>query len=110
MSGDDSSVRAPTPRKASRPASGPWLRALAAGGGVTRGLPVGTRVQLRDGARLKGTVISYHPEYSMGSLGLFSLRLDNAIWQICDANDVIVHAPSKETPSVTINRTEAAGR
>lgn len=110
MSGHDSLPRAPVLRKASRPASGPRLHALAAGGGATRGLPVGTRVQLRDEARLKGTVISYHPEYSMGSLGLFSVRLDNAIWQICDASDVIVLAPSKETPSVAIARTEAAGR
>jgi hypothetical protein len=110
MSGDNSSARAPAPGKASRPTSGPRLRALGAGGGATRGLSVGTRVQLRDRARLKGTVISYHPGYSMGSLGLFSIRLDNAIWQICDANDVIVLAPSKETPSAAIARTEAAGR
>jgi hypothetical protein len=55
-------------------------------------------------------VISYHPGYSLGLLGLFSVRLDNAIWQICDASDVIVLAPSKETPSAAINRTEAAGR
>jgi hypothetical protein len=110
MSGDNSSARAPAPGKASRSTSGPRLRALGAGGGATRSLSVGTRVQLRDRARLKGTVISYHPEYSMGSLGLFSVRLDNAIWQICDASDVIVLAPSKETLSVAIVRTEAAGR
>ncbi len=59
------------------------------------GLPAGTRVQLRDGNQWTGTVISYHPEYSIGRLGLFSVRLDNGIWQICDTRDVIVLAPPK---------------
>jgi hypothetical protein len=110
MSGHDSSGRAPVPPKASRSATGPRLRALAAGPVATRGLPVGTRVQLRDGAQLKGTVMSYQSECSPDLLGLFPVRLDNAIWQICDASDVIVLAPSKEPPSVAGAHTEAARR
>jgi hypothetical protein len=63
---------------------------------ATPGLAPGTRVQLRDGARLKGTVMPYQPAYSPGLLGLFPVRLDNRIWQTCDATDVLVLAPPKE--------------
>lgn len=54
------------------------------------GLPPGTRVQLRDGAKHKGVVMRYMPNCSQGMLGLFPVRLDNCIWQICHTNDVIV--------------------
>ncbi|MGH3822551.1 MAG: hypothetical protein ACRDRA_06885 [Pseudonocardiaceae bacterium] len=61
------------------------------------GLPVGTRIQLREGTRLTGTVmVCPPPEWSFGLLGLFSVRLDNGIWQICNANDVTVLAPQAE--------------
>lgn len=63
------------------------------------GLPVGTRVQLREGARLAGTVKSCpRPEWSFGVLGLFAVRLDNGISQICHASDVIVLAQSDRKP------------
>ncbi len=68
---------------------------MATGTAATPGLPAGTRIQLRGGAQRTGTVITYHPECSLGRLGLFSVRLDNGIWQVCDASDVIVVAPSK---------------
>ena len=61
------------------------------------GLAPGTRVQLREGARLKGTVMPYQPAYLPGLLGLFPVRLDNGIWQTCDATDVRVLAPPTET-------------
>jgi hypothetical protein len=64
---------------------------------ATPGLAPGTRVQLRDGARLRGTVMPYRPADSTGLLGLFPVRLDNWIWQTCDATDVLVLAPPKET-------------
>jgi hypothetical protein len=57
------------------------------------GLPVGTRVQMKNGARQQGTVMPYEPEYSHG---LFPVRLDNGIWQKCYASDVIVLPPSNE--------------
>jgi len=56
------------------------------------GLPPGTRVQLTYGAN-KGTVMPYMRETSFGMLGLFPVRLDNWIWQTCDASDVIVLEP-----------------
>lgn len=53
-----------------------------------QGLPAGTRVQLRHGAKaLKGTAMPYAREYSHG---LFPVRLDNCIWQICHTSDLIV--------------------
>jgi hypothetical protein len=61
------------------------------------GLAPGTRVQLRDESRLKGTVMPYQPAHSPGLLGLFPVQLDNWIWQTCDATDVLVLAPPKET-------------
>ena len=64
---------------------------------ATSGLAPGTRVQLRDGARLKGTVMPYQSAYSPGLFGLFPVQLDNWIWQTCDATDVLVLAPPKET-------------
>jgi hypothetical protein len=72
-----------------------------AGTAATRGLAPGTRVQLRDGARLKGTVMPYQPAHSPGLLGLFPVQLDNWIWQTCDATDVLVLAPPKETDQGT---------
>ena len=64
---------------------------------ATPGLAPGTRVQLREGARLKGTVMPYQPAHSPGRLGLFPVQLDNWIWQTCDATDVLVLAPPKQT-------------
>jgi len=78
------------------------LRALAVGCLGASGLPVGTRVQLKGGAQLAGTVMAYQRECVPGWLGLFPVRLDNAIWQTCHASDVIVlpfpqeFAPGKE--------------
>jgi hypothetical protein len=63
---------------------------------ATPGLAPGTRVQLREGARPKGTVMPYQPAHSPGLLGLFPVQLDNWIWQTCDATDVLVLAPLKE--------------
>jgi hypothetical protein len=57
------------------------------------GLPPGTRVQLKDGVRHKGTVMPYMRECSLGLLGLFPVRLDSWIWQTCDTSDVIVLEP-----------------
>jgi hypothetical protein len=54
------------------------------------GLPPGTRVQLKDGVKHKGTVMPHMRETSLGLLGLFPVRLDNWIWQTCYASDVIV--------------------
>jgi hypothetical protein len=68
---------------------------------ATPGLAPGTRVQLRDGARLKGTVMPYQPAYLPGLLGLFPVRLDNWIWQTCDVTDVLVLAPPKQTDQGT---------
>jgi hypothetical protein len=53
-------------------------------------LPPGTRVQLTDGTKHKGTVLPYTHGGSPARLGLFPVRLDNAICQICDTNDVTV--------------------
>ncbi len=60
---------------------------MVAGASDELRLPAGTRVQLRDGAKPKGTVMPYAREYSRG---LFPVRLDNCIWQICKASDVVV--------------------
>jgi hypothetical protein len=72
------------------------LRALAVGCVGAPGLPAGTRVQLKGGAQLMGTVMSYQRECVPGWLGLFPVRLDNAIWQTCQAGDVIVLALVQE--------------
>jgi hypothetical protein len=53
----------------------------------------GTRVQLIDGAKHKGTVMPYTASCSPCLLGLFPVRLDNAIWQICGTSDVIILTP-----------------
>ncbi len=58
-------------------------------------LPPGTRVQLKDGRKHKGTVMPYMPECSPSPLGLFPVRLDNYIWQTCHTSDVIVLAPPR---------------
>jgi hypothetical protein len=57
------------------------------------GLPAGTRVQMKNRAQQKGTVMPYEPEYSHGA---FPVRLDNGIWQKCNASDVIVLTQPKE--------------
>jgi hypothetical protein len=72
------------------------LRALAVGCLGAPGLPAGTRVQLKGTAQLMGTVMSYQRECVPGWLGLFPVRLDNAIWQTCHAGDVIVLASAQE--------------
>ena len=54
------------------------------------GLAPGTRVQLKDGVKHKGTVMPHMRETSLSLLGLFPVRLDNWIWQTCNASDVIV--------------------
>lgn len=82
------------------------IQAVMTGTRATPGLPVGTRVQLREGLQLKGTVMSYQREFLSGLLGLFPVRLDNAIWQICHGNDVIVLAPSTQTSSEAEVHTE----
>jgi hypothetical protein len=41
--------------------------------------------------------MSYQSGHSPGLLGLFPVQLDNWIWQTCDATDVLVLAPPKET-------------
>jgi hypothetical protein len=74
-------------------------RALAVGCLGAPGLPAGTRVQLKGAAQLTGTVMSYQRECVPGWLGLFPVRLDNAIWQTCHASDVLVLAPAKEIQS-----------
>lgn len=71
----------------------------AAGKANAPGLPVGTRVRLTEGAQLAGTVVSCpRPEWSFGLLGLFGVRLDNGISQVCHATDVIVLALPGEKP------------
>lgn len=57
------------------------------------GLPAGTRVQMRSQSQQQGVVMPYEPEYSHGR---FPVRLDNCIWQTCNASDVIVLAQPKE--------------
>jgi hypothetical protein len=70
-------------------------------------LPAGTRVQLKGAAQLTGTVMAYQRECVPGWLGLFPVRLDNAIWQTCHASDVIVltspqeFAPNKQARAET---------
>lgn len=64
---------------------------MVTGTSAERGLPAGTRVQMRDGAGQKGTVMAYEPEHSRG---LFPVRLDDGIWQKCHASDVIVLGPA----------------
>lgn len=76
------------------------LRALPAG--ACTGLPTGTRVQLKGPAGLTGTVMSYQRECGPGWLGLFPVRLDNAIWQTCVASDVTVLAPDAEAPATAV--------
>ncbi len=69
------------------------------------GLPAGTRVQLRDGAKLTGTVMPYARECSPCLLGLFPVRLDNCcIRQICHVSDVIVLGTTEASPSVSERR------
>ena len=89
------SVRASLPDAQHSVATRP-LRALAVGCVGAPGLPAGTRVQLTGGAQLTGTVMSYQQECVPGWLGLFPVRLDNAIWQTCHAGDVIVLASAQE--------------
>jgi hypothetical protein len=82
-----------TPTKTARTAT---ARSAAKAGSPTPG----TRVQLRDGAKHKGTVMPYTATCSPCLLGLFPVRLDNAIWQICDTSDVIMlTAPSTQIDS-----------
>lgn len=100
------SARAPVPTT-SGPVPRASVRALIVGVLSAPGLPAGTRVQLRGRAALTGTVMSYQRECSPGLLGLFPVRLDNAICQTCHAGDVIVLAPPKETPSGREVRTQA---
>lgn len=75
------------------------LRALAAGSLGAPSLPEGTRVQLKAAPQHTGTVMSYQRECVPGRLGLFPVRLDNAIWRTCHVSDVVVLAPSHELPS-----------
>jgi hypothetical protein len=60
---------------------------------MSEGLPAGTRVRVKGGAQQTGTVMPYEPEYSHGG---FPVRLDDGIWRIFDANDVVVLAPPKQ--------------
>jgi hypothetical protein len=91
---------------ASAPASPPDARRsvacrplrLAAGGLSAPGLPAGTRVRLKGGNQLTGTVMAYQRECVPGWLGLFPVRLDNAIWQTCHTTDVIVLASAPQFP------------
>jgi hypothetical protein len=95
------SARASLP-DALRSAAARPLRALAGCLGVP-GLPTGTRVQLKGAARHTGTVMAYQGDCVPGWLGLFPVRLDNAIWQTCHASDVIVLTlPQEFTPNKTI--------
>lgn len=82
------------------------LRALAAGCLGVPGLPAGTRVQLKSGDQLTGTVMAYQRECVPGWLGLFPVRLDNAIWQTCHASDVLVLASAPEFPASKKTRAE----
>lgn len=63
------------------------------GGRMSPGLPVGTRVRIRGGAQRTGTVMLYEQEHSRGT---FPVKLDDGIWQIFNASDVIVLAPPKK--------------
>jgi hypothetical protein len=63
---------------------------MAPSNDATPKLLPGTRVQLKYGAKQKGTVMPYMRECSQGLLGSFPVQLDNAIWQICKASDVVV--------------------
>jgi hypothetical protein len=72
------------------------VRALAVGCLDAPGLPAGTRVQLKGMTQLTGTVMSYQRDCVPGWLGLFPVRLDNAIWQTCHASDVIVLTPPQQ--------------
>ncbi|HEV7452399.1 MAG TPA: hypothetical protein VGO16_13630 [Pseudonocardiaceae bacterium] len=60
---------------------------------MSAGLPAGTRVRVKSGAQQTGTVMPHEPEYSHG---LFPVRLDDGIWQIFAASDVVVLAPPKQ--------------
>jgi hypothetical protein len=90
------STRAPLPDAGRSVAVTRPLRALAGGCLSAPGLPAGTRVQLKGAAQLTGTVMAYQRECVPGWLGLFPIRLDNAIWQTCHADDVIVLTFSQE--------------
>jgi hypothetical protein len=61
---------------------------------MSAGLPAGTRVRVKGGAQQTGTVMPHEPQHSRG---LFPVRLDDGIWQIFDANDVVVLAPPKQS-------------
>ncbi|MGH4001275.1 MAG: hypothetical protein ACRDTJ_27890, partial [Pseudonocardiaceae bacterium] len=50
--------------------------------GDTAGLPIGTRVRRGD---REGTVMPHEPEFSRGR---FPVRFDDAIWEVCNRNDV----------------------
>jgi len=91
-------ARASLPDAGRSVAAGP-LRALAVGGLGAPGLPPGTRVQLKGAAQLRGTVMPYQQECVPGWLGLFPVRLDNAIWQTCQASEVIVLASVQKAPA-----------
>lgn len=54
---------------------------------MKRGLPAGTRVQMRSRPQLQGVVMPYEPGCSRGA---FPVRLDDGIWRKCNASDVIV--------------------
>jgi len=82
------------------------VRALAAGCLGAPGLPAGTRVQLKSGAQLTGTVMAYQRECVPGWLGLFPVRLDNAIWRTCHAGDVLVLSSAPEFSVGTKARAE----
>ena len=79
---------------------------LAVGGRSAPGLPAGTRVQLKGGNQLTGTVMAYQRECVPGWLGLFPVRLDNAIWQTCHASDVLVLTSAPEFPASKKARAE----
>lgn len=79
---------------------------LAVGGLSAPVLPAGTRVQLKGGNQLTGTVMAYQRECVPGWLGLFPVRLDNAIWQTCHASDVLVLASAPEFPVSTKGHAE----
>src|SRR5205085_5560573 len=102
MSSSVVSAQASLPPAALRSVTCRLLRARAVGCHGAPGLPAGTRVQLKGAAQLTGTVMSYQRECVQGWMGLFSVRMDNAIWQTCHAGDVIVlgsaqeFAPNKE--------------
>jgi hypothetical protein len=102
MAGDVAAVTA-----AVRPWAGVHDVTAVGPGHTASGLPPGTRVRLREGARLAGMVMSYERGCSPDLLGLFPVRLDNGIWQTCHASDVIVLAPADAGPSVRAAHTDS---